>query len=330
MVIPGLRGMSLKDFFKRLYREFEEDAVTDSSAQLAFYFIFALFPFLFFIVMLSAYLPVRDAAQQLLDRASYLMPEDAYVLIQQHLDTLLYQTRPKLLTVGALVTLWSSSRGLDALRKAMNLAYDVKESRPFLRTQTVALGMTMAGASVVLLAVGAFVAGSHLGFQAAELFEMGTEFLVFWSYLRWPFTASLIMTLLALSYYFLPDVKQEFKFITPGSVLGTFMWLLGTWGFSQYVSLFGKYNATYGSLGGVMVLLLWLYVGGLVIITGAEINAIIEHASSDGKTKGARVAGEAPAPLLERPSASPPGDAKSAAVAKRTRFRWWKRAHPDG
>ncbi len=326
MVIPGIRGMSLKDFARRLYQEFEEDAVSDSAAQLSFYFMFALFPFLFFLVTVSAYLPVRDVAQQVLDRASYLMPQDAYAVLQSHLDALLYQTRPKLLTAGVLVTLWSASRGVDALRKSLNLAYDVKESRPFLRTQTVAIAMTLAGATLVVLGLGAFVLGSQVLLQVFNALELGTQFLTFWSYMRWPFTALMIMTLLALSYYFLPDVQQEFKFITPGSLLGTVMWMAGAWGFSQYVEHFGRFNVTYGSLGGVMVLLLWLYLSGLVIIVGGEINAIIEHASAEGKAKGARVAGEAPAPLEERPSAAPPGDAKSAASAERTRFRWWARA----
>ncbi len=325
MVIPGVRGITLKEFARRLYQEFEEDAVTDSAAQLSFYFMFAIFPFLFFLVTVSAYLPVRDVAQQVLDRASYLMPQDAYAVLQGHLDTLLYQTRPKLLTVGVLITLWSASRGVDALRKALNLAYDVKESRPFLRTQSAALGMTIAGAALVTLTVGGFVLGSELGFRLFEHLELGTEFLTFWSYLRWPITALSIMTLLALSYYFLPDVEQQFRFITPGSVLGAFMWLGAAWLFSRYVSLFGHYNVTYGSLGGVMVLLLWLYLSGLVIIVGGEVNAILEHASVGGKAKGARAVGEAPPPLEERPSAAPPGNAKSAASAERTRFRWWRR-----
>jgi membrane protein len=125
------------------------------------------------------------------------------------------------------------------------------------------------------------------------------------------------MTVAALSYYLLPDVKQEFKFITPGSVVGTLIWLLATWGFGGYVaSAFASYNVTYGSLGGVVVLLTWLYLSGFIFLVGGEINAILEHASSTGKAAGARAEGERPAPAAKRPSAMPPGAAKTAEVAE--------------
>jgi membrane protein len=120
----------------------------------------------------------------------------------------------------------------------------------------------------------------------------------------------------ALAYYFLPDVEQKFRFITPGSVLGTLLWLLATWGFGQYVSSFANYNVTYGSLGGVIVLLTWLYLSGFIFVMGGELNAILEHAAMTGKAAGARAEGEKPAPPEERPSAMPPGAAKDAEVAK--------------
>jgi membrane protein len=123
----------------------------------------------------------------------------------------------------------------------------------------------------------------------------------------------------ALAYYLLPDVKQKFKFITPGSVIGTLVWLLGTWGFAAYAGNFGSYNVTYGSIGGVIVLLTWFYISGFIFLMGGEMNAIIEHASPDGKNVGARAPGEAPPPPSERPSAMPAGAADSAAVAARSK-----------
>ena len=134
-----------------------------------------------------------------------------------------------------------------------------------------------------------------------------------WSWLRWPVTATSSCCAPRSAYYFLPDVKQKFKFITPGSVIGTVVSLLGTWGFSVYAGNFGSYNVTYGSIGAVIVLLTWFYITGFIFLMGAEMNAIIEAASPEGKVSGARAPGEAPPPKEERPSAMPVGAADSAA-----------------
>lgn len=307
-----------KLFLKRLYQEYENDGVSDSGAALSYYFVFSLFPFLFFVATLTAYLPfVQSSVAKAMDRLGAIMPPEAMGLIQTHVEGLVAKPRPKLLTIGLLVTLYSASRGVDAVRKALNLAYDVKESRPFWKTELLALGMTMGGALLFLLGVAALVAGGDLGFWIARHVGLAEVYVFVWSWLRWPVTALLVMTAAALAYYVLPDVKQEFKFITPGSVVGTLVGLLATWGFSLYARNFGSYNATYGSIGGVIILMTWFYITGFVFLMGGEANAIIEHHSAEGKAAGARAPGEAPPPPEERPSAMPVGAAKKAEVADR-------------
>ena len=312
--------MSLKTFLKRLYEEYENDAVADSAAALGYYFVFALFPFLFFLATLTAFVPyVRHSVDLVLARAHAILPAQALGLVETHLRELVDNPRPRLLTVGLLATLYSASRGVDALRKTLNLAYDVKESRKWWRTELVAFGMTIGGALLVLVAIAALTAGGAAGHWVASRVGIGHQSVLVWSWLRWPVTALVIMLCAALAYYLLPDVKQKFKFITPGSVLGTVVWLLGTWGFSVYASNFGSYNVTYGSIGGVIVLLTWFYISGFIFLMGGEINAIIEHASPEGKDSGARAPGEAPPPASERPSAVPAGAADSAAAAARSK-----------
>jgi membrane protein len=164
--------------------------------------------------------------------------------------------------------------------------------------------------------VALLVAGGQLGFWVASKVGVQSQFMWTLRWLRWPITAVMIMTVAALAYYLLPDVKQDFKFITPGSIIGTLLWLAATWGFGHYVVSFANYNVTYGSLGGVIVLLTWLYLSGFIFIMGGEVNAILEHASTTGKAAGARAEGEAPPPMVERPSVMPPGAAKSADVAE--------------
>ena len=226
--------MSFGTLCKRLYREYENHAVPDSAAALGYYFVFALFPFLFFLTTLTAYIPyIRRSVDTLLARGHAILPAQAMALIDEHLHDLVAKPRPRLLTVGLLVTLYSASRGVDALRKALNLAYDVKESRPFWKTEALAFGMTIGGAVLVLVAVALLAAGGSAGFWLAERLGIASEYVFVWSWLRWPVTAAVIMLCAALAYYLLPDVEQEFKFITPGSVLGTMVWLLATWGFTH-------------------------------------------------------------------------------------------------
>ena len=319
MRFPGGGRMRFKAFAKRLYEEYENDAVADSAAALSYYFVFALFPFLFFLATLTAYVPyVRRSVDTILARAHAILPEQALGLVETHLRELVEKPRPRLLTLGLLATLYTASRGVDAVRKTLNLAYDVKESRPWWNTELVAFGMTIGGAVLVLIAITALTVGGSVGFWLAEHVGIAHEYVLVWSWLRWPVTAVVIMLCAALAYYVLPDVKQEFKFITPGSVIGTLAWLLGTWGFSVYTGNFGSYNVTYGSIGGVIVLLTWFYISGFIYLMGGEMNAIIEHAAPDGKESGARAPGEAPPPKRERPSAMPVGAADSAKAAARS------------
>jgi membrane protein len=303
------------DFCKRLYDEYEHDAVSDTAAQLSYYFLFSLFPLLYFVAALTAYLPLAGPMEQLLVRVRPVVPAEAMNLIDTHLRALVSQPRPHSLTVALLVTFWSASRGVDAVRRGLNLAYDVTESRPWWKTELVALAVTFSGAILVLAAVALLIAGGQFGFWMAAKVGIETYYVWVMNWLRWPLTAVMIMTVAALTYFLLPDVKQQFKFITPGSILGTLLWLLVTWGFGQYVSAFGSYNVTYGSIGSVIVLLTWLYLSGFIFLMGGELNAILEQAAATGKAAGARAEGEAPAPPEERPSAMPPGAAKDAEVA---------------
>ena len=326
MVIPGIRGMSLGAFFKKLYQEMNEDGVTDSAAQVSYYILFSLFPFLFFLATLAAFLPIQQAVEDYLHRLEFVMPPQAFSLIHRHVHELLHQPRPKLLTLGLVVSLYSASRGVDAFRKALNLAYDVTESRPYWRTQVEAVLMTIALGVLIVLAFTAIVLGGEACFWAFTKLGVGAQFTLVWSWLRFPFTALIVMFAAALSYYFLPDVKQQFKFITPGSLLGTLFWVAATWGFTFYSDHFGHYNVTYGSLGGVILLMIWFYISTLVFILGGEINAIIEHASEEGKSRGARVPGVPSPPPEALASHLPQGAAKRRKVAERQRWAFWRRA----
>jgi membrane protein len=316
--VPTLGGgrVPLGGFLKVIFQKVNDHAVTSGAATLSYYFLFSLFPFLFFLVALTSYLPVfSPSMQEILGAARQVLPPEAMALVDKHLQGLGGHTR--LLTLGLLVTLYSASRGVDAVRAALNLAYDVKESRPFWKTQALALGVTTGGAILALVTVGVLVAGGDAGFWIARHLHVASTYVVAWKWARWPLTLVLLMFLVALGYYLLPDVQQEFKFITPGSVLGTLVSLGASWGFGRYAAHFGSYDVAYGSIGGVIILMTWFYILGVIFLVGGEINATLEHQSPQGKNQGARAAGENAPPQEERPSAMPVGAAHSQGSADR-------------
>lgn len=276
------KHITWRELGRRLWVEFEEDSISDCAAQLAFYFLFSLFPFLFFLVTLAAYMPFAPGAvAAMVARLAPLMPGDALQLVQGHLESLVAVSQPRLITLGLLVALWTASRGVDALRKALNLAYDVPEHRPYWKTQGLAILTTLAGTLLIPLAFGLFLLGGRFGeFIAGQLHALNA-FHAVWTWLRWPLTAGLVMIVSSLCYWILPAFKHRFQFFTPGALLATGLWLATTWGFTQYVEQFGRYNVTYGSIGGVVVLLLWLYLTGLIFIIGGEVNAVLEQAQAE-------------------------------------------------
>ena len=317
MRLLGGGELAFKSFAKRVYQQFSDHAVSDTAASLSYYFIFSLFPFLFFLATLTAYLPLGGSVDQMLDRIRPVLPSDATNLLHQHITALIAQPRPRFVTISLLFTLYSASRGVDAVRKGLNLAYDVTEERAWWKTELLAFGATIGGAFLLLFGVAGLIAGGDAGSWIARHLGVESAYLFAWRWARWPVTAAVVMLCAALSYYFLPNVEQKFKYITPGSVLGTLGWLGASYGFSLYAGHFGNYNVTYGSIGGVIILMTWFFISGLIFLLGGEINAILEHASAGGKAKGARAEGEAPPPPDQRPSAMPVGAANSAAAAER-------------
>jgi len=309
--------LALKVLLRRIYVAQDNHAAFDTAAQLGFYCILSVFPLVFVLTALLAYLPLAHAQAQLLGRIRPLIPPEAMKLIEGRIASLLGTHRPKLLGAGVAVALWAASCGVDSARKALNLAYDVKESRPFWRTQLIAITSTITAAVFVLLAVGVLIAGGNAGHWLADRLGVDRGFTLALGVVRWPLTAALMMIGTAVAYDLLPDVKQRFLFMLPGATTGTLLWLGASWAFTQYVKHFGSYDVTYGSLAGVVVLLTWIYISAFIFVIGGEINAIIEHAAPHGKQEGARRPREPSPPPSERPSFLPPGAAKKARVGAR-------------
>jgi membrane protein len=282
----SLRGVSATQLVKRVIAEVQQDNCAVYAAALAYYFLFALFPFFLFLTALLGYLPIPNLMDRIMGLLAQVMPGEALRLVEENVGKLVSQQRGGLLSFGIVAALWTASGALTGISDALNHAYDVEEGRPFWKVRGMAILLTI-GLSIFLIAsIVLLMFGPQIGSWIADLVGLGRAFEVAWNILRWPVILILVITAMAAIYYFAPDVDQSWKWLTPGSVLAVILWILISLGFSFYVNNFGSYDKTYGSIGAIIVLLTWMYVSGFVILVGGEINAVLEHASAEGKAPG--------------------------------------------
>jgi membrane protein len=290
------------DLAKRTAAEIMADNCLGLSAQLAYYFFLALFPALLFLVAVISFIPIEHLMDSIVGSLSRVAPGEVLSIIQDQILKIAHDQAGGLLTFGMLGTIWSTSSGVTAIIDSLNQAYDIQECRPWWKVRLVALGLTVALAVFIVVSTVLVIAGPTLAEKVADWFRLGAAFTWTWKIVQWPIVFGLVTTAIALIYYYAPDAEQDWTWITPGSILATVLWLLVSLGFKFYVSNFGAYNATYGTIGGVIVLMLWFYLSALAVLVGAEVNAEIEHASPYGKDPGEKKLGEKKkiGPLAER------------------------------
>ena len=284
--------LSWKELAKRTYTEVVADNCLGLAAQLAYYFFLALFPALLFLVALISFVPVEGLLDSITGMLARVAPYEVLILVTEQIKKIASDKSGGLLTLGMLGTIWSTSSGVTAIIDTLNQAYHIQESRPWWRVRLIALGLTIALAVFIVVSFGLVLVGPTLGERVAGWIHMGAAFTWTWKILQWPIVFALVALAIAMIYYYAPDAEQEWIWITPGSVFATVLWLLISLGFKFYVTNFGSYNATYGTIGGVIVTMLWFYVSSLAILVGAELNAEIEHASPYGKDPGEKQPGE--------------------------------------
>jgi membrane protein len=269
-----------------------KDNVLGWAAELSYFFFLALFPALLFLVALASFFPVHQLTDQIEGALSSFAPGDVLRVIRDQLQQISQTNHGGLLTVGLIGTIWSASSGMSSTMSTLNQAYHVTEGRSWWRVRLTAILLTTALAAFVLISFALVLVGPTVAEQIASTMGLGSFFTWSWKILQWPVLVALIMIGLGLVYYIGPDVQQEWKWIVPGTVVATFLWLIASLGFRWYVSAFANYQKTYGTIGGAMVTLLWFYISGLAMLIGAEMNAVIEHASPLGKDPGEKVRGQ--------------------------------------
>jgi membrane protein len=240
----------------------------------------------------ASFLPVTDVVGEGVQALQPFLPAEVLRFLAEQLTRVSNADSGGILTLGILGAVWSSSAAVVAIVGALNRAYDIDEGRPWWKVRLIALGLTVALAATILVAFSLIVAGPTVAEQLGRTLGFGPAFEWSWKILQWPLAFFLVSTAFGVVYYFAPDAEQEWVWITPGAVLATLLWLAVSLGFKFYVARFTDYNATYGAVGGVVVLLLWFYLSGLAVLVGAEMNAEIEHASPSGKARGEKVPGK--------------------------------------
>jgi membrane protein len=281
-----------RELFKRTASEVMADNCLNLAAQLSYYFFLALFPALLVLIAIISYFPVHDLMNTIVATLGRIAPPEVLQIVRDQIAKIAEGKNGGLLTIGVLGAIWSSSSAITAIVSALNEAYDITEARPWWKVRLLAIGLTVAVALFIVVATALVLVGPTLAEHIAAWFHLGVAFEWTWKILQWPVVFALVSLGIALVFYFAPDAEQHFVWITPGSVMATALWLLISIGFKFYIANFTSYNATYGAIGGVIVLMLWFYVSSLAILVGAELNSEIEHASPYGKDPGEKAPGE--------------------------------------
>jgi len=260
----------------RVWKRIQDDDTFDQAAQLSYYFLFAIFPFLLLLTTLFGLLTKTGSEinENLLSYARQVLPYNAFELVVTTMRELQTGAGGGKLSIGILATLWAASSGVSGLIDGLNRAYQVKETRPWWKARLIAMGLTIllpvfAAAALILV-----LYGTRLADLIAGYFGLQTYFTQLWDVLQWPVAVVFLFIAVALLYRYAPACPLgTWRQDLPGAVAGVVVWLLLSLLFRVYLQYFNSYNRTYGSLGAVMVLLLWLYLSGAAILIGAEVNS---------------------------------------------------------
>jgi membrane protein len=261
-----------------------EDELSTRSAALSYYFILALFPMLLFLVSLVGVFagPGSQLRDSIISGLGRLAPGSASELVHSVVNQTFKSSSGLKLAMGLLGALWAASGGMSAVVVSLNVVYRVKETRPWWKQKLTILGLTLALAALIILALVLVLYGGKIGQLLATQIRLSEVFRIAWKVLQWPLSFAAMFLSFSIIYYFAPNLEErKWYWVTPGAVLGVALWLIASLGFRLYLHFFNSYSATYGSLGAVIILMLWLYITGFAILIGGEANWVIENEDNE-------------------------------------------------
>lgn len=285
--IPLTRRLGSVDFVKQVFKQMGDDHMGAFAGNLAYQAIFAMFPFFVFLLSLLGLFHATSLLNSLIAQASSAMPAEAIKILKDVNKSITKSHAEGAFTVGAIIAilaaLWGVSGGFRAVMEAMNVMYQVRDSRPFWKKYLISIALALVSSLLLLGALVLVVAGPRIGGAVAGMLGVGAIFQWVWNVLQWPILVAFVLLAFGLIYYFAPDVEQKFKFMSPGALVAVGLWLVFSLLFSLYVNSFGSYNKTYGTFAGIAIFLLYAYYSAFILLLGAEINHIIEEHAPDPK-----------------------------------------------
>jgi membrane protein len=262
-----------------------EDELSTRSAALSYYFVLALFPMLLFLVSLLGVFagPGSPLRNSIISGLGRLAPGSASDLVHTVVNQTFQSSSGVKLATGLLGALWAASGGMSAVVVSLNVIYRVKEGRAWWKQKLTIIGLTLALAALIIVALVLVLYGGRIVQVLAMQIGLSDAFRIAWKVLQWPLSFAAMFLSFSIIYYFGPNLEErKWYWVTPGAVAGVALWLLASLGFRLYLNFFNSYSATYGSLGAVIVLMLWLYITGFAVLIGGEVNWVIEN--EDKKT----------------------------------------------
>lgn len=278
-----LGGLKWKTLAKRVWADIGKDDILGRAAQLSYYFLLALFPLLLFLMSVIGLLVGEGTGlrHSLFNYLGKVLPGSALDLVSTTVFEVSNASGGGKISFGILAALWAASNGMGAISESLNVAYHVKETRSWWKQRLIAVGLTLALAVLILAALTMVLGGGKIADLLANTYGLGDGFTLGWKILQWPIVLCFLFFAFALIYYWAPDLRdQDWRWVTPGSVVAVFLWLLVSFGFRLYLHFFNSYSKTYGSLGAVIILMLWFYFTGTAILIGGEVNSDIEAAAA--------------------------------------------------
>jgi len=272
-----MRWTQVKGALARTYEGVQRKHTMQMAAGLSYYFVMSLFPLLIVFAAAVAYLPVPNLFDQALGFASRFMPHESMGLVKAVLRQVITPHRGKFMSFGIVGTIWAASGGFSSMMEALNVAYDVPESRPFWKTRPLAIGLTFLIGVLLVIALALMLVGPDFGGWLAAKVGLGSVFIAVWPYLRWSIAIAFAVLAIELIYFFAPNVRQRFRRTLPGAALAVAGWLLLSWALGIYFQHFTNLNKTYGTLAAAIALMVWLYWTAFAILLGGEINADLLH-----------------------------------------------------
>lgn len=278
-IIESLMRNKLVIFLDQLIFRIGDDDVIPTGAQLSYFFTLSIFPFLILFLNILAFTPLADA--DMISSALEYVPEEAAVIISSFIDDIVLSSGQGLLSLAAIGGIWSASAAVKPMIIAINRAYDFEETRSYFKVKALSILFTLTLIVLLLLVILSLVFGELIGNTIFQLFNLGDKFLTLWTNIRFIIPISAMIIIFSLLYKYSPSVKDRddirLKYTLPGGIFTTLGWILSSVVFSYYVNNFGNYSVTYGALGGIIVLLVWLFISSIIILLGGEINATLRY-----------------------------------------------------